>query len=66
MLMHERRLFHTFHWPLPISLTLRNGLLVFLLLISIAVFWQTLSALYLVTREQSHYSHLLLVLLVSA
>jgi exosortase len=64
--MHERRLFHTFNWPLPISLTLRNGLLVVLLLSSIAVFWQPLSALYFLTREQSHYSHLLLVPLVSA
>jgi hypothetical protein len=54
------------NWPLPISLTLRNGLFVFLLLISIAVFWQPLSALYLFTQEQSHYSHLLLVPLVSA
>ena len=65
-LMHERRLFHRFNWPLPISLALRNGLVVVLLLSSIAVFWQPLSALYVLTREQSHYSHLLLVPFVSA
>jgi len=64
--MHESRLFHRFNWPLPISLTLRNGLLVVLLLSSIAVFWQPLSALYILTQEQSHYSHLLLIPLVSA
>ena len=64
--MHERRLFHRFNWPLPISLTLRNGLVAVLLLSSIAVFWQPLSALYVLTREQSHYSHLLLVPFVSA
>jgi exosortase len=61
--MHERTFFH---WPLSLSLPQRNGLLVVLLLISIAAFWHPLSALYLLTQEQSHYSHLLLVPLVSA
>ena len=64
--MHERRLFHRFNRPLPISLTLRNGLSVLLLLSSFAVFWQPLSALYVLTQEQSHYSHLFLIPVVSA
>jgi exosortase len=63
--MQERRLLHTFHWPLSIDLTLRNGLFVFLLLIPIAAFWQPLSGLYRLTQEELHYSHLLLVPLVS-
>jgi len=44
---------------------MRNGLLVFLLFITIAAFLQPLSGLYRLTQEQSHYSHLLLVPLVS-
>lgn len=63
--MHERRLVQTLSLPLPISVTARNSLLLFLLLTTIAVFWQPLSALYSVTQEQLHYSHLLLVPFVS-
>ena len=63
--MHESRLFHTFSWPLPISVRMRNGLLFLLLFTSIGIFWQPLSALYQLTQEQSHYSHLLLVPAVS-
>jgi exosortase len=43
----------------------RTGLLVILLLIAIAAFAEPLSALYRLTQEQLHYSHLLLVPLVS-
>lgn len=64
--MHERRPAQAFNGPLLVSLPFRNGLLILLLFTSIAAFWQPLSALYLLTREQSHYSHLLLVPLVSA
>jgi len=63
--MHERRLVQTLSLPLPISVTARNGLLLFLLLTTIAVFWKPLSALYSLTQEQLHYSHLLLVPFVS-
>ena len=61
----KRSFFQKFSWPLPISLTMRNWLVLVLLLVTIAVFWEPLSALYSLTREQSHYSHLLLVPLVS-
>jgi len=47
------------------SKTMRNSLLVFLLFITIAAFCEPLAALYRLTQEQSHYSHLLLVPLVS-
>jgi exosortase len=57
--------FQSFSWPLPISLTIRNGLLLFLLLTSIAAFWEPLSELYSLTQKQSHYSHLFLIPLVS-
>jgi exosortase len=63
--MHAKRLVHTLSLPLPISVTARNSLVLFLLLTTIAVFWQPLSALYNVTQEQLHYSHLLLVPFVS-
>jgi exosortase len=63
--MQERRLLHTFHWPLSIGLRQRNVLLVIFLLISTGVFWQPLSGLYKLTQEELHYSHLLLVPLVS-
>ena len=61
----KRSFFQTFSWPLPINPTVRNGLFFFLLLFTIAAFWEPLSALYRLTQEQSHYSHLLLVPLVS-
>jgi exosortase len=57
--------FQSFSWPLPVSVTVRNRLLVILLLIGISAFSQPLSALYRLTQEQLHYSHLLLVPLVS-
>ena len=47
------------------SKTMRNGLLVVLLLITIAAFWHPLTGLYRLTQEQLHYSHLLLIPLVS-
>jgi len=63
--MHESRFSETFSRTLPMSKTMRNGLLVFLLLITIAAFWHPLIGLYRLTQEQLHYSHLLLVPLVS-
>jgi len=47
------------------SKTMRNGLLLFLLIATIAVFLEPLTGLYRLTQEQLHYSHLLLVPLVS-
>jgi exosortase len=44
---------------------MRNGLLVILLLVAFSAFSQPLAALYTLTQEQLHYSHLLLVPLVS-
>jgi hypothetical protein len=44
---------------------MRNGLFLVQLLIAIAVFWPPLSDLYRLTQKQSHYSHLLLIPLVS-
>ena len=61
----KRSFSQTLSWPLPISVTMRNGLLLLLLFTTTAFFWQPLSALYRLTQEQSHYSHLLLVPLVS-
>ena len=52
-------------WPLPISTTMRNGLLLLFLLASIGIFWHPLSALFRLTQEQSHYSHLFLIPVVS-
>jgi len=51
--------------PLPVSISTRNRLSLLLLLVIIAWFWKPLLALYSLTQEQSHYSHLLLVPLVS-
>ena len=51
---------------MPVSIKIRNGLSLFLLLITIAWFWQPLAALYSLTQEQIHYSHILLIPWVSA
>jgi exosortase len=50
---------------LPVGLKVRNVLAFFLLISTIVWFWQPLAALYSLTQKQSHYSHLLLVPLVS-
>ena len=62
----ERAPFQALSWPLPVSIRTRNGLSLFLLLITIAWFWQPLAALYSLTQEQIHYSHILLIPWVSA
>jgi len=62
----ERGPFQALSWHLPVSIKTRNGLSLFLLLITIASFWQPLAALYSLTQEQIHYSHILLIPWVSA
>jgi exosortase len=63
--MHEKRLLESFSWPFPFSATVRSCLPIILLIIAITAFSEPLSALYTLTQEQLHYSHLLLVPLVS-
>src|SRR5262245_66211442 len=48
----EKGHFQALSRPLPVSITTRNGLSLFLLLITIAWFWQPLVALYSLTQEQ--------------
>jgi exosortase len=62
----ERGPFQALSWPLPVSIKVRNWLSLFLLLVTIAWFWQPLVALYSLTQEQTHYSHILLIPWVSA
>jgi exosortase len=50
---------------LPVGIKVRNALALFLLIGTIVWFWQPLTALYGLTQEESHYSHLLLVPFVS-
>lgn len=59
--------FQALSWHLPVSIKTRNGLSLFLLLVTIAWFWQPLAALYSLTQEQpySHYSHIPLIPWVS-
>jgi exosortase len=47
--------------PLPFSMRIRNGLSLLLLLAAVAWFWQPLAALYSLTQEQEHYSHIVLI-----
>ena len=54
-------LIHLLSRPLPFSLKTRNGLFLLLLLGAVAGFWQQLVALYSLTQEQEHYSHIVLV-----
>jgi exosortase len=63
----ERGPFQALSWPLPVSIRTRNGLSLFLLLVTIAWFWQPLAVLYSLTQEQpySHYSHIPLIPWVS-
>src|SRR6187551_2045920 len=60
-----RESFQVLSQPLPLSIRTRNRLLLLLLFVIIAWFWKPLLGLYSLTQEQSHYSHLLLVPLVS-
>ena len=63
----ERGPFQALSWPLPVSIKTRNRLALFLLLVTLASFWQPLVLLYSLTQEQpySHYSHIPLIPLVS-
>jgi exosortase len=47
--------------PLPFSLRIRNGLSLLLLLAAVAWFWQPLVSLFSLTRQQEHYSHIVLI-----
>lgn len=47
--------------PLPFSLRIRNGLSLFLLLASVAWFWQPLVTLFSLTQQEEHYSHIVLI-----
>jgi len=64
----ERGPFQALSWPLPVSIKTRNGLSLFLLLVTIAWFWQPLAALYPLTQDElySHFSHIPLIPWVSA
>ena len=61
----ERESSQVLSQPLPVSIRTRNRLSLLLLLVIIAWFWQSLLALYSLTQQQSHYSHLLLIPFVS-
>ena len=63
----ERGPFQALSWPLPVSIKTRNGLSLFLLLVTIGWLWQPLAALYSLTQEHpySHYSHIPLIPWVS-
>src|SRR5215471_6451281 len=60
-----REPFQALRRPLPGSVKVRNGLSLLLLLVAIAWYWQPLAALYSLTQEQEHYSHILLIPWVS-
>ena len=51
--------------PLPFSSTVRDGLAIFLLAAAVACFWQPFMTLYALSQEQEHYSHIILIPLVS-
>jgi len=51
--------------PLPFSHTVRDGLALVLLAAAVAWFWQALTLLYGLSQEQEHYSHIILIPLVS-
>ena len=51
--------------PLPFSHTVRDGLVLLLLAAAVAWFWQALTLLYGLSQEQEHYSHIILIPLVS-
>ena len=46
---------------LPFSDTYRKGLFVFLLVTAVACFWEPLTDLYSLTKQQEHYSHIILI-----
>lgn len=51
--------------PLPISIKVRNGLSLLLLLAAVAWFWQPLVSLFSLTQEQEQYSHIMLIPVLS-
>lgn len=51
--------------PLPFSLPVRDGLALLLLAIAVAWFWQPFLTLYSLSQDQEHYSHIMLIPLVS-
>jgi exosortase len=51
---------------LPFSMKTRNGLSLLLLLAAVAWFWQPLVTLFSLTRQQEHYSHIVLIPWLSA
>ena len=51
--------------PLPFSQTVRNGLALLLLAAAVACFWQPFLTLYALSQDQEHYSHIILIPLVS-
>jgi len=53
------------NWSLPVSPKTRAVLALFLLLVSIAWFWQPLVALYALSQLERHYSHIVLIPCVS-
>jgi exosortase len=61
----DRGPFHALSWSLPFSVKTRNRLSLLFLLVTIAWFWQPLAALYSLTQEQEHYSHIMLIPWVS-
>lgn len=51
--------------PLPFSRTVRDGLALLLLAAAVAWFWQPFLTLYALSQDQEHYSHIILIPLVS-
>ncbi|OAI45936.1 hypothetical protein AYO43_07240 [Nitrospira sp. SCGC AG-212-E16] len=51
--------------PLPFSIKIRNGLSLLLVLAAVAWFWQPLVSLFSLTQEQEHYSHIVIIPLLS-
>ena len=47
--------------PLPVSITIRNGLSLLLLLAAVAWFWQPLVSLFSLTQQQEQFSHIVLI-----
>jgi exosortase len=47
--------------PLPFSMRILNGLSLLLLLAAVAWFWQPLVSLFVLTQQQEHYSHIVLI-----
>lgn len=51
--------------PLPFSRTFRDGLALLLVSATVAWFWQPFVTLYVLSQDQEHYSHIVLIPLVS-